>query len=167
MNHPALENLKSDQFVMEFGLIGNPVALHSALKSSAYVKEILTALSTGEIDDETIRGFVSVSLRDLKPGELFAYDLTLAAIAVAVESRATALADEYLLILAALKRPELPLAIRVARIALRAQSKVPGYRSATCSLVPPQDFPPQWQLLPRFGELDVKDDKQSIQFGAV
>ena len=115
MDHPKLNVVTSDEFAVKLAFLSNARALHRRLQRSKEVEDIRKALSSGELTDDSIRRFVATLLRTLQPGQLFSHDLALAVIAVVLETRATAFAEEFLLELAGLEMAELPMAIRVAR----------------------------------------------------
>lgn len=130
MHHPTLRALIEDEFLVDYGLLGNPRALQSALARSSQIAGVRGALSSGELDEAGLRRFVGELLRELRIGTLFPYDISLAAIAVAIRSRPTPFAEEYLGSLAELELAELPMSIRVAREAKRVRRNLPGNKFA-------------------------------------
>ncbi len=134
MNHPALEALKSDGFLVRLGVTSNARAIHRALERSEEVNAVRLALYQGHVNEEMLRDFVAQLLQVFQPGVLFPYDLTVAAVAVVLESRPSRVAEELLSELARLDRPELPLAIRVGRECLRVQMRLAGNISRVCTL---------------------------------
>jgi hypothetical protein len=132
--HRALENLSSDAFALRYSFISNPIAVYRALQRSVDVENVRRALQSGEITEDTLRGFCASVLTDLEPGKRLPQELALAAIAVALESRATAFAEEYVLDLARLDRAEFPTAIRVARQVSRERMALPANRTKDFTL---------------------------------
>ena len=115
----VLERLKSDEFAAEALFLSTASALRRFLAGRDVVAAIREALRQGAITDDTLRGFVSVLMRDLRYGERFPHELPLAAVAVALELRSTDFAEEFLYDLAALRLSEMSLCIRVARECVR------------------------------------------------
>ncbi len=164
MTHSTLHSLTDDGFLGELGIVGNPRALRSLLRRSEQVQSVRDALASGQVKDESVRKFVEGLLQQLKPNQLFPYDLSLAAIAVLLESRATSFADEYLFDLARLQRPELPMAIRVARECAKVQSQTPSNRTAVCRL----DWRPVeigWRAVQTPYAPQTENQKQVYQLG--
>lgn len=166
MSHRVLERLKSESYLLKFGLIAIPSAVHRALELSDEVAQVRKALSQGEIDEESIRRFVSELLAELRIGRLFPYDLSLAALAVAIQSRATAFAEEVLLDLARLELAEIPMAVRVARHSARIHSQMARNQTAVCTLVAPEEMPTEWKEAPRFVERETSHDEKRFAYGA-
>jgi hypothetical protein len=166
MSHRVFEQLKCENFLVKFGIISNSRAVHRALELSDEVAQLGIALFQGEIDEEAIRRFVSQLLRELQIGKLFPYDMTLAAIAVAVERRPTAFAEEFLLDLARLDLAEIPVSIRVARHAARVHSQIPRNKTAVCTLVAPDQLPTGWHEIPALVESETGHVEKQFEFGA-
>lgn len=119
MNSKVLDALKSEQFEVEIGQFMPAAALRKKLVSLAEVRQLVAMLGAGSLSDQSIRQFVSNLMRDYRPGQRFDYDAALAAIAVALERRASDFAEEYLCDLARLSNADMPISIRVARECLR------------------------------------------------
>lgn len=134
MAHAVLDNLKTDAFALRFSFISNPLAVHRALQRSAHVESVRLALGSGEISEETLRTFCANVLRELEHGKRLPHELAIAAIAVALETRPTSFAEEYVLDLARLDLAELPIAIRVARKACRERMTLPGNKTKAFTL---------------------------------
>ena len=164
--HPSLNRLLDDQFLLENGLLANPLALRAALLRSSEVRSIRSALAAEEIDDELLRKFVSSLLDDWQAGRLFAYDVSLAALAVAVESRATRFAEQFLNDLAKLHRPELPMAVRVARHALREHRRMSGTKNLTGNVKLGNARVSGWQQAPILVSREMAERNESFDYGA-
>lgn len=119
MSREALGTLLQEPFLASLAFITQPQALHHAFEKSVEVLEIRTALESGSLSEESIRKFASELVRQIEYGKRFPYELALAAIAVALETRSSDFSEEYIFDLAKLKLAEIPLAIRVAREASR------------------------------------------------
>ena len=115
MGAEVLERLKSEEFAAEALFLSTASALRRFLAGRNEVAAITEGLRQGAIGDDTIRGFVSVLMRDLRYGERFPHEFPLAALAVALELRPTDFAEEFLHDLSALRLSEMSLCIRVAR----------------------------------------------------
>src|SRR5216683_4171443 len=91
-----LERLKSDEFAFTVGFLVPSLALRGKLGAMKEVENVVAAIAGGELSEDTLRHFVSTLMKELRKGERFPYDLALAALAVALEGRATKFAQEYL-----------------------------------------------------------------------
>ena len=124
-----LMSLRDDEFLAVLGCVSNPRALINALRSSEQVRNVRRSVSSGGLDESRIRQFVSSLLNEFRPGQLFPWDLTLAALAVVLEGRQTAFAEEYVHDLARLDLIELPRSSRVAREVVTLRLRLPKYES--------------------------------------
>jgi hypothetical protein len=165
MNHQVLKAIQGDHFLVRFGVTSNARALHRALERSVEVDSIRLALYQGQIDEETLREFVGHLLQGFQPGVLFPYDVTLAAVAVVLETRPTRLAEELVSELSRVDRPELPMAIRVAQECRQVQLRQPGNISRICSLLAPGDLPSTWKETPTFVETDCDQLRKDVTYG--
>jgi hypothetical protein len=114
MTVPLLESLKSEEFNDAVGFVLPPPALRQQLRAMKEVQRLRTVLESGDLSEETLRDFVSSLMRELRQGERFPHELALAALAVVLESRPTAFAEEFLHGLARLQLAEMVHAPRVA-----------------------------------------------------
>lgn len=115
-----LDALLSDEFPLSLGVSTTAAGLRRALQRSSFVKELRESLTRGEVTEAGIRRFLARLMREFRPGVQFFHEPALAAIAVVLEHRSTAFAEEYLLDLARLKHiAEMDLAPRVAAISLK------------------------------------------------
>jgi hypothetical protein len=115
MSVEMLERLKSEEFALALGSLATPGAVRRFLRTADEVSAIRKALRNGAISEDTLREFVSTLMRDLRHGERFPHELSLAALAVVVETHPTNFAEEFLHDLARLQCAEMSLCIRVAR----------------------------------------------------
>jgi len=115
MSAGVLEQLKSEGFASEAAFLSTATALRSYLARTNEVVSLRKALERGAITDEALRQFVALLMRDLRPDERFPHELALSALAVALETRSTGLAEEFLNDLARLRLAEMSICIRVAR----------------------------------------------------
>lgn len=120
-----LSRLASKEFLDEIGFVLPSVPMHRLLRSRPEVQVLKTSLKLGRISEKEVRLFVSGLLRTFEPGCVFAYDMTLAAIAAAMEHWSHSFAEEYLLDLARVLRNELRCSCRVARECLKARFALP------------------------------------------
>ena len=74
MSHPSVDRLKQEELLADYGFISNPRAVHHALERSIEVCDLRSALSSGEIGEESLRLFVVDLLQELLVGRLFPYD---------------------------------------------------------------------------------------------
>ena len=121
MSASVLEQLKSDDFFMRGGCLSTASAIRRSLSRAPEVAAVRRALKQQAITEDTLRQFVSTLLRDLRLGERFPHDLTLAALSVVLERRATDFAEEFLRDLSRLRLAEMSICIRVARECLRSR----------------------------------------------
>jgi len=122
----ALEALISREFTDSLGACPTPQGLWRCLQRSKHVKDVRDSLARGEITEEGLRRFVDSLQLDFRRGTQFVHEHVLAAIAVALESRRTRFAEDFLLDLARLKKiSELDMAPRVAGLCLSEQMKLP------------------------------------------
>lgn len=166
MYHSILERLRETQFLADFGLIASASALHKVLARSAQVRQLRGALASGEVTERTIQRFVRELLAGFEVGMLFPYDVTLAAIVVALQARPGAFVEEFLFDLARLDRAELPMAIRVAREAAAVQATIPGNQTSVWTLVRAEEMPDRWEQAPRFVESPAANAERWFELGA-
>jgi hypothetical protein len=86
------------------------------------VAQVAEAVRNGMVAEEEIRDFVTQLLGDLATGVHFRHDLTLAALAVALEECQTPFVEELLRELADLRLSEMPLSPRVAQEVLEQRA---------------------------------------------
>ena len=166
MAHQVLEALKTDEFALRFSYISSPRAIHRALQRSKDVEMLQLALQTGEITEETLRGFSAALLRDLEYGRRFPHELAIAAIAVALEARPTPFAEEFVMDLARLELPELPIAIRVAREACRELLRLPSNKTKAFSIAREEAPIAEWQRAPDARRVMVSQSEVSFELEA-
>lgn len=119
MSAKVLDDLRSDEFELSVGFLSTASALRRFLARSGEVAAVRQALKEGAITENTIRKFVSVLMRDLRIGSRLPSEIAIAGLAVALETRATHFAEEYLHDLSRLELAEMSLCIRVARECLK------------------------------------------------
>ncbi|MEX2140154.1 MAG: hypothetical protein WD894_12890 [Pirellulales bacterium] len=123
-----LAKLTSEEFFASIGTPSSPKALRRYLHLCTEVKEVRTSLASGQISEETIRRFVDELKAHFVRGVQFPYELTLAALAVALETWRTDFADNYLLDLARLRGySEMHIAPRIAGLCLSGRQKAPKF----------------------------------------
>lgn len=145
MTHRVLEELKSDELELQLSFVSNPRAIHHALQRNSCVRKVRSAMNSGEVTEDTIRQFCAKLLRELRFGSRFEHEFALAAIAVALETRVTSFADEFILDLARLELAEMPVAIRVARVACQERLKLPANQTKLFSWSDQEPLQVDWQ----------------------
>ena len=125
MTPQSLNQLTREEYSANLGFFHSPRVMRKALQNSADVQRVATDLSRGIITEELIRQFVSTLVDKFIPGERFADDLALAALAVVLELRETDFSEDYLFGLARLKLAEIPIGIQVARECLKNRHSMP------------------------------------------
>ena len=143
--HSALEHLKTDAFASQYSLLSNARAVHRALQRSSAVEHVRLALCRGEITEDTIRDFCAELLHRLDYGTRHPHEVALAALAVALESRSTAFAEEFDMDLARLELAEIPMAIRVARESCTVRLKLPANKTKMFTFPDGEPRPTDWQ----------------------
>lgn len=126
MTHDSLAALSTEDFDVSVGPILQAEHLWRRLNQSIYVRRLREALNQGEVTDHDVGDFVSTQVSQFRSGERLNGELALAAIAVALESRWTTFADEYLNILSGLRLAELGSAPRVAAVSRRHREVRPS-----------------------------------------
>ena len=99
------------------------------------------ALRYGQITGKDVHEFVDHLLSEFRPGELFRYDITLAALAVAMEHWSNSFAEDYLIDLARIQRPEFRASFRIARESLKARYAFPRTQVKTSRYPQGEDAP--------------------------
>lgn len=120
----ALNALQGDDIQTKAFVISTGEALRAFLQVRPEIVSLRRAINTGEVTWTDIKGYVSELIRSFCAGKKFVDEISLAAIAVTVETLPGTFAEEYLEDLASLQIQELPLATRVARLCLSGRRKV-------------------------------------------
>jgi hypothetical protein len=110
-----LQALSTEAFLERFAQIGTVEALFAALRRSREVRSLQAAMREELIGAEEVDRFVRSLMQGFAPGEQFAFQLSLAAIAVACVGIGKSFAREFISHLANLDAVELSLAIQVAQ----------------------------------------------------
>jgi hypothetical protein len=113
-----LAALKADAF--EARLIGtsSPAAMRALIRRTNELNALAEDYRMGILSESTIRNFVDELLQTFTCGQRFSYTSALAALAVLMETIPLDFAEEFLLDLARLNRPEFAMANRVAKLCL-------------------------------------------------
>lgn len=125
MSSILLQRLTTDEFADSIGFVLPPAPLRRVLQHSPVVQQVSTALRYGQITGEDVRNFVGQLLLEFRQGELFRHDIVLAALAVAMDHWRNSFAEEYLIDLARIQRPEFRASTRIARECLKARYAFP------------------------------------------
>jgi hypothetical protein len=128
MDASSLASLASEEFFDRVGTHSSAESLRRYLKRSPRVRELTSSLGKGELTEDDIRHFVSKLLSEFRTGEAFAFEITLAAIAVSLESRNSPFVEEYLIDLARTKVAELAMCRRVAALSAKAWASLPKFK---------------------------------------
>ena len=120
----TLNALQGDDIQAKGFSISTAEALRSFLRELSEVISLRSAITTGEITPTDIKKYVNELLRSFCAGKKFANEISLAAIAVAMETLPGPFAEEYIKDLARLRIQEIPLASRVARLSLSQRREV-------------------------------------------
>lgn len=114
----ALDSLCLERLVEAAFPVSSAEGLRALLRDRPEVVAVRRALMAGELTTGEVAAFVRATLRRLSPGKKLTEEVAVAAVAVALESLPGKFAVEFLENLAALRVQELPLAPRVAALAL-------------------------------------------------
>ncbi len=119
-----LDKIKSDDFLLSVGFELPPAALHKVLSRTSECAELVDAYKSGVLTDTTLRSFVQQLLKNFRPAEKFPYDITLALLAVSVESFSSRFAEEFIRDLSQLDLAELTSCIKVAKLCLAGRERL-------------------------------------------
>jgi hypothetical protein len=136
MSFVVLQQLLSDDFAVAVGFHSNPAGMRRRLARMPEIAAVRRALDEGALTEESIGRFVSGIMADFRRGEHFAHEDALSALCIALETRPTDFAEEFLRDLASLKVAELSLAIRVARECRRHRAAIAPHVARTLDLLP-------------------------------
>jgi hypothetical protein len=126
-----LDELTSDRFNDSVGFVLPPQPMRRTLQRHPTVKALETGVRYGQVTESQVRQFVSKVLAEYRIGDVFKYDVALAALAVALEHWHHPCAEEYLHDLARLQRREFRLSFRVAGECLKARYAFPRNKVRT------------------------------------
>jgi hypothetical protein len=119
----ALQSLGTESLNLAASCISTAEGLRGFLSNRSEVLDLRRALASGSVTFDQIQLFVQQLLRDFKRNEKLTNEYILAAIGVALETFPGRFADDFLTELAAIRTKELPLASRVASLALRRRNE--------------------------------------------
>lgn len=158
MSACVLKQLMSEDFVLSLAFLSTPGPLRRALSRTQEVHAVREALVQGAITEDTIGRFVSDLTEDFHRGKQFLHEIPLAALAVAVETRATDFADEFLKDLSRLRLAEMGLCIRVARECLKRRGWLAANKHRSFHLSRAEDATPVSS-----GNLQGKGRKEPVE----
>lgn len=124
-----LDRLTDDEFHLSLGFMHTPAAIRRALLRSPDVKRLAAAIRYGLIHEDVIGRFVGSVTGPFEKGRRLPDDLALAALAVVLERRPTAFAEEFLHDLSRLDLTEMRLSIGVARECLANRYSLPKHQA--------------------------------------
>jgi hypothetical protein len=161
--------LTSDNFIVEYTVIGTADALRSALSISPEIAQLRQQLEHGAISPSEVEELVSDLMSEFKPGEKFVYDIPLAAVAVGIERDQNDTCRRLVQDLASLRCAEMPMAIRVARKCLRARfakTKTENVFRSFCDPIIEAQMPDRYERyeLPTFDARFRSFDKEQEYF---
>ena len=137
MSEGTLKLLLSNDLLAIAGTISGAPALRQFFASRNEVQQVANAIQSAAVPEDAVRLFTESLLGELKRGVLFRHDLTLAALAVALEGSFMPFAQQYLRDLAKLNAAEMPYGPRVAREVLVNRSSAPARQSAIVASASP------------------------------
>ncbi len=114
-----LTDVFADEFLESTFAIATPEALREVLRVAKEVRALRRALEEGVLTEREIRDGVAASFGDFRPNARFSAEVGLAALAVALETFPAPFSEGFLADLAAIRAREMPMAPRVAALALR------------------------------------------------
>ena len=137
-----LDDLRSVPFQNLASSISTAEGLRTFLSSRPEVLSLRRAVATEAVGAQELREFIRTLLRGFTPNRRFADDVSIAAVAVAIETHPAPFAQEFLDVLGRLVAAEAPLAPRVARICLRERrSRVSGLTTRNVTISSPVPGP--------------------------
>ena len=113
-----LNNLCSDDLFISTAAIATADALFAVLETQRDVLRLRISIGDSVVTSPDISSFVEGLLKSFKRGVHFPHDLTLAALAASLSTVPTDFAHEYLEKLSNVRIQEMPMAPRIAAIAL-------------------------------------------------
>ena len=137
MTKRLFSRLGSDDLHDAIICYSTPAAIRRVLNRRLEIIDIRMALQNGSLTDDEIRQRIVELMQGFHPGERFAGDLELAALAVAVERRSTDFAEEFLRDLASLRLRELILSAGIARLILHTRRDLAKNESRVIKLGEP------------------------------
>jgi hypothetical protein len=138
-----LDDLRSVAFQDTASSISTAEGLRVFLSSRPEVISLRRAIVTEAIGADELREFIRTVLLGFTPNRKFADDVSIAAVAVALETHPAAFAQEFLDVLARIVAAEVPLAPRVARLCLRERrNRLSGLTTRTSTISSP--VPRMW-----------------------
>jgi len=120
----VLDRLLSDELLANAGAFSTAAALRQFFARAPEVHEVRKALRQRTISEDSIRDFAETLLTEMRKGVRFRHDLTLAALAVALEEQQGPFVEEFLRNFAGLSLTEMPLGPRVAREVLKIRTNL-------------------------------------------
>jgi hypothetical protein len=127
MSGSGLERLLSEDLQANACAFSTAPALRLFFGQRPEVREVQEGLQRGTITESAVREFVATLVKGVRPGTLFANDLTLSALAIAFSDLQAPFADAFLRELAELKVAEMPLGPRIAREVLAQRTSLDGH----------------------------------------
>lgn len=125
MFHPILEHLKSPEFYDAVGLVQTAAPLRRILRRLPAVNRVRMAVRFGVITESTLHDFVTSLVNEYREGYRLDGDLAIAALAVILERRPTAFAENFLAELAGLNLVEINTSSNIARECLKYRRAIP------------------------------------------
>ena len=142
MSAKVLEDLTSEDLAVRLAFLSTPSALRACLQKTAEVAELTRELRLGAITEDGIKSFMSGLLEDLRIGERFQQEMAVAALAVALETRPTDFAEQFLRNLSGLRLAEMGAAARVARECLKRRVTLADSKARLFNATHPDVEPP-------------------------
>ncbi len=124
MSGNVLDRLLTDELLANAGAFSTAAALRQFFARAQEVQEVRTALQQGTLTEDAINDFVTTLLEEQRRGVLFRHDLTMAALAVALEGQTSSFVEEFLRNFADVSIAEMPMGPRVAKEVLKQQCRL-------------------------------------------
>lgn len=128
-----LNKLKSDEFLVSFGVVCPGKSFIKALEKSSLVQDIKNGIISGQITESDIEQFINKTDEEFVRGQAFAYDISYAALAVALIDQRLKIGDQFIIELASLRITEIQIATIVAEtLILNKKNKLHEKDILTC-----------------------------------
>jgi hypothetical protein len=120
-----LQDLMASELTSLKFVVGTAEALDVALAGRADVHVVRGTLLDGSLTAPEIEAFVQTLMADFRRDEAFRWDVTLAALVVAMERWKSDCADTLIAELSRLRIVEMPMSARIARLVSQRRSAMP------------------------------------------
>lgn len=145
-----LRSLFSEELETLCATVSTAEALYGALKGRRELFDVRALIANGLITPDSIEALSKEVTENFKRGERLSHEEVLGMLAISLASFGTSFADVFIRDLAALDITEMPMAPRLARLALADRERVlGGFTVKTLHLQDPDTTPPTDEIRSR------------------